>query len=204
MLGLLVFAGLRPVGLSGASRCGVAAVMIAALLARTASLAEVWYEHGNEVAELRQVIAPVPPGSRVIVVSADGATNTVPAARGRAIPGFCRVDFHLPALLVIERRAFWPLLFTAAPKQPLYVLPPYDRIAMDEGVPPNEEALLTRPTQYDLAYAPYLEEWRRSFDFVLVLNPRGADDLARKLPDQLTLLAAEDVAALYRIMPVVE
>jgi len=39
-------------------------------------------------------------------------------------PGVGRAAImHLPGLVVIERRAFWPLLFSAPTKQPLRVLP---------------------------------------------------------------------------------
>jgi len=47
--------------------------------------------------------------------------------------------------------------------------------------------------------APYLRDWQRNYDYVLMLNAGGAGDLSRYVPDRLSLIAASDVAALFRI-----
>ena len=90
MLGLLLFAGLRPGALSSRVRIAIAAVLALAFVARTASLADVWFDHNRDLADFRQVIAAVEPGSRVLVVSVD--PQDAPAywatiARGRRDPG---------------------------------------------------------------------------------------------------------------------
>jgi hypothetical protein len=47
--------------------------------------------------------------------------------------------------------------------------------------------------------APYLQDWRNNYDYVLLLNAGGAGNLDHFLPDVLRLVDAGDVAALYRI-----
>lgn len=204
MLGLLLFAGLRPINLSTRVRLTIGAVLGLVFIARTASLACVWYDHNRDLADFRQVIASVQPGDRVLVVSVDpqdepGYWSQVP--RGRRIPGFFRLDFHLPALLTIEHHAFIPYLFTVAAKQPLQVRPPYNRISVPEGQPPDWQSLVQGTNVHPVTPAPYLADWQQHFDDVLLLNAGAAGDLSAFLPDRLRLVAARDVAALYRIRP---
>ena len=205
MLGLLLFAGLRPVALSPRVRIAIASVLALVFLGRTASLADVWFDHNRDLAEFRRVIAAVEPGSRVLVVSVDpedAPDYWADAPRGRQIPGFFRLDFHLPALLTIERRAFFPYLFTVAEKQPLIVRPPFDRIAVPEGQPPDWQSLVVGYNVHPATPAPYLKDWQRNYDYVLLLDAGGAGDLRRFLPGRLALVTAADVAALYRVRPV--
>jgi hypothetical protein len=202
MLGVLVFAGVRPVGLSPKVRVGIAAVLALAFVARTASLGAVWYDHNRDVTDLRRVIAPVPPGARVLVVTVDPQDNPAywdALPRGRGIPGHFRIEFHLPALLLIEHRAFFPCLFTVPSKQPLVTRPPYDRLGAPECQPPDWQSLVVGTSVHPVTPAPYLRDWQRNYDFVLLLNAGGAGDLRRFLPDRLDLLGAADVAALYRV-----
>jgi hypothetical protein len=202
MLGLLLFAGLRPQGLSPRTAGAITAVLALVFLARTASIGVVWLEHNRELADFRRVTEAVAPGSRVLVVSVDpedapGYWDGVP--RGRRIPAFFRLDFHLPALLTIERRAFIPYLFTVVAKQPLAVRPPFDRISVPEGQPPDWQSLVVGYNVHPVTAAPYLADWQHHFDDVLLLNAGGAGDLRQFLPGELSLVAASDVAALYHI-----
>jgi len=202
MLGLLGFAGLRPVALSPRARIAIAAVLGLVFIGRTASVADVWLDHNRDLAELRQVIAAVQPGSRVLVVSVDpedAPDYWAGVPRGRGMPGFFRLDFYLPALLTIERRAFFPYLFTVAAKQPLTVRPPFDRISVPEGQPPDWQSLVVGYNVHPVTPAPYLADWQHSYDDVLLLNAGGAGNLEQFLPDRLALIAATDVAAVFRI-----
>jgi hypothetical protein len=202
MLGLLLFAGLRPEALSVRAGGAIAAVLALAFLARTASVGEVWWDHNRDLADFREVTASVAPGSRVLVVSVDpqdAPEYWAHAPRGRQIPLYFRLDFHLPALLTIEHRAFIPYLFTVAAKQPLAVRPPYDRISVPEGQPPDWQSLVVGYNVHPVTPAPYLAGWRGGYDYVLLLNAGGAGDLRRFLPGELDLVAARDVAALYRV-----
>ncbi len=135
----------------------------------------------------------------MLVVSA--AEDAPPAyrdaePRSRFVPLLHRVDEHLPGLLVIERHAFWPLLFADPAQQPLVVRPPYAAIAAPLREPPPARLLETdRPVA---AAAPYLDNWPANFDYVLVLDA-GAIAAKPLRPDRLEPREATDFAALYRV-----
>ena len=44
--------------------------------------------------------------------------------RSRLISNGLRTEYHMPALLIIERGAFWPLLFANPAQQPILLRPP--------------------------------------------------------------------------------
>ncbi len=202
MMGLLLFAGLRPTGLPDGGRLVVGLVLALLFIGRTVSVGTVWFDHNGDLADFRRVTASVTPGSRVLVVSVDqqdAPDYWESSPRGRQLPNVFPLDFHLPALLMIEHQAFWPCLFTAPGKQPLVVRAPYDRISVPEGQAPEWHSLVVGYSVRPTTYAPYLTNWQRNFDYVLLLDAGGAGDLSHYLPDRLTLLASADVAALFRI-----
>jgi hypothetical protein len=199
MIGFLLFGGFRP-SFNRTQGALVAAGVVALLLLRVGSVGVAWYGQREDLAELRQAIAPVTPGSRVLVATAASASPGVgPASEpaSRLIPDLSRTDRHMAALLLIERHAFWPLLAVDPRTQPVAILPPYDRIAFPFGEPPDYRAL-DRPSAEDLRLAPYLADWRANFDYVLVMDAGAAGDLSR-FRDGLTLLRQTDFAALLRI-----
>jgi hypothetical protein len=173
-------------------------------LARMALLGFAWHGHADDVAQLREAIAAVAPGTRVLVVSvgsdvlpADWATRRW---RAGVVVGFRRTDSHLPGLLVIERRAFWPLLFAVPSQHPVRVLSPYRLIPIDFGELPDYSLLAKdHLSANELRAFPYFSQWSTSFDDVLVLNSRGLPDLESFLPDKLQLIHATHMAALFRI-----
>ena len=201
MMAFLLFAAGEP-RLSPRTGVIVAAGVAALLLVRTGFIAQAWVDHRSDLADFRATIAAVPPGAKVMVVSADPAAYPDYARhepRERVVPSLYRTDRHLAALLVIERRAFWPLMFADPTQQPLVVRAPYDRIAFPLGEPVDYRALLTpRPSAYALGLAPYLRDWRGDFDYVLLLDA-GAIDAAKVRPDAMRLVASSDIAALYRV-----
>src|SRR5262249_38278420 len=150
----------------------------ALLLVRVGSVALAWYDHRQDLAELRRAIAQVKPGERVLVASTDTYLDPEPEDRvayGRLIPELSRTDRHSAALLLIERRAFWPLLFAEPTQAPLAVRPPYDAISFPNGEPADYR-LLAKPelAPEDLVGAPYLRDWWTKFDYVLVINAGSA------------------------------
>jgi hypothetical protein len=201
LAGFLMFAGTLPNLRGGRTARLMLAAFALAILARTAEIGLVWSEHDAVIADFRQVIAPVQPGDRVLVVQAE--RNADPAAMVNQ-PDSVRamVDndatMHLPALLVIERKAFWPLLFTAATKQPVKVIPPYDAISLPEGELPWIDGLADLDPA-TVKWAPYLPDWEHKFDWVLVIHPADAPDGYKLLPDRLEPAVAGRIAALYRI-----
>jgi hypothetical protein len=179
MAAFLLFAGIDPQ--LSVRHARVAAAALAALgLARSAEAAVNWQGRAQDLNDLRAVTASVEPGAKVLSAETDLPS---PGGRGRELSGVFRMDHNLPGLLVIERRAFWPLLFADPSQQPMIVRPPYDGLAgVSQAMP---------PTWRDLARAP--AAWR-GFDYVLALGPPppGA-------PAGLGLVRAGAEASLYRV-----
>lgn len=187
MLGLLLFAGIAPAPRWGRG-AGIALVALVGL--RSLSVALVWHQHNQDLADLRAAITQVPPGAKVLALQ--GPQGDAP---DRGIPDLYRLDSHLPALLVIERRAFWPLLFADAGQQPLIVRPPYDQIAQPLGETLDWASLQQPLSAQTFAQAPYLKNWRGDFDAVLLIDP---PDPTLPLPG-LAPLYSGHYARLWRI-----
>jgi hypothetical protein len=101
-----------------------------------------------------------------------------------------RLDVHLPALLLIERRAYWPFLFDNPSQQPVETLPPYRELAARIGTIPDHHQL-DIPARVDLC----------GYDYVLLMDAGGDPNLAQYATSRLRLLASADVAALFRVNP---
>jgi hypothetical protein len=202
MAGFLIFAGFRPLRLPARVAALAALAFVVLFCARMADIGQAWWAHNAHLAELRSVIAPVEPGSRVLVLSLpedDAPQYWATTARHREIPFLFETDLHEPALLLTERRAFWPSLFANPGQQPLVVLPPYDRIATPQSVPPPHSALSVPPNPIAARMFPVPPDWREAFDYVLLLDAGGEPDLAGWAAGRMDLLRATDAAALFRI-----
>jgi hypothetical protein len=204
MLGLLLFAGFRPqVPARFAPPLAVALAMLFVL--RMAIVGHTWAGHARDLAQIRESIAHIEPGSRALVVSAE--RQATPdywrhAPRSRVIARFMTVHSHLGALVTLERRAFMPLLFAVRSQQPLSVKSPYDRLAAAASAPPDYRLLAReRWSEDELEQAPYLPLWQDNFDYVLVLLADAAPDLPTFLPDRLELVNSTGMAALFRVRP---
>ncbi len=197
MMSLILFAGMAP-RITG-RRATVAAAVFAALIGmRSAYISWVWVDHRHDVADLRAAIAPVPAGARVLTARGRLGSSTDVGRPSRAMPSFYRLDGHLPALLLIERHAFWPLLFADASQQPLIVKPPFDAIAQ-----PLAESVVwpilwqDSFTAENLEDARYLPNWRSRFDYVL-LTDLPADTTP---PPGLVAVVTTGSAVLYKVAP---
>jgi hypothetical protein len=200
----MLFAGFVPAQLPKRTAFLAGILGIVMLGAQVASIAVIWSAHNEDIAELRNTISVVEPGSKVLVASVgikDNPDYWQHNRTGRRM-AISRTDLHLPALLVMERRAFWPLLFSSPSQQPITVLPPYSSISRTSGVLPDYHLLLAsnRLSQKQVTpYLPYLPDWPAKFDYVLLLNAGGAPDLDTFMPNRLELLRRSDMAALFRI-----
>jgi hypothetical protein len=186
IFGLLLFAGIAP----APTRPRWWILLLAALLVlRSGVVAFAWYDHRQDLADLRATIAYVPPGAKVLAAQGEAPDRLV-------MPGLYRLDSHLPALLLIERRAFWPLLFADPSQQPLMVRPPYDDIAEPSLSENVDWLVLLHPISPEAAaLTDYLQNWRGNFDYVLLIDPPPSGPL----PSGLTLVHGGGIAALYRI-----
>ena len=194
MLGFLLFAAVDPVRLPRRTGRVVAAGLAVLFALRMAVVAAVWLDHRRDLADLRSVIAAVPPGALVAVT--DVPREAAPAywdagPRSRMISNILRTENHLPALLLIERGAFWPGLFTNPTQQPIRLRRAYERLAREVYDIPSHAALVAAPDSHAAAF--------RDFDFLLMLEAGADPDPAGFVPHCLSMITRTDFAALYRV-----
>ena len=191
MLGFLLFAAWLPAALPRGIALTAITMFTLLFITRMAIVALAWQQHSHDLADMRAVIATVQPGARVFVASV--SPEEAPAywrdgPLSRRLSNGIRLDYHLPALLLIEHRAFWPFLFDNPSQQPIETLPPYRALAERAGSIADHGAL-AQPGSVDLC----------GFDYVLLLQAGADPDLAHLAADRLQLLARSDIAALFRI-----
>lgn len=197
MIGLLPFACLMPQLTRRHARL-VFVALAALIVVRTGTIAMAWIAHRQDLADVRAAIAGIAPGARVLVARGRPADRTDVEQAARALPGIYRLDGHLAALLLIERRAFWPTLFADPGQQPLCVKAPYDRIAQPLGESVDWPVLSQRDIADDvLRRAHYLRDWRRHFDHVLLIDP----PVDATPPHGLTPSRSSGFAVLYAVTP---
>lgn len=124
----LVFAGTEPKNMSRKALQLIVGAIGFVFLVRLVVIGMAWNVRNADLAALRRVIAPIEQGRSVIVVETrdeeqHGFLDKLKGHAWRVTSRFLsngRTTFrHLPALIVIERKAFIPLLFTHPWKQPL-------------------------------------------------------------------------------------
>ncbi|MGJ5207319.1 hypothetical protein [Bradyrhizobium sp. HKCCYLR20261] len=170
MMGLLLFAGLQPrLSRRGAAYAGL--VLGALTILRCVDVGAGWIDHRDDLAELRAAIAQVQPGTRVLATNGELEGIDDGSRTERTLPGVHRVDTHLAALLVIERRAFWPLMFAHPAMQPVIVRAPFDQLAEPLGEPVEWRWLRAPDLVSDGPPPSYLDRWRSDFDDVLLIGP---------------------------------
>lgn len=191
MLGFLLFGALLPTGLPRSAALSATTAFTLLFVVRMSVVAIAWYGHRQDLANLRATIAPVEAGATVLAVSvttdeAPGYWRNAPLSR-RLSSGY-PLDHHLPALLLIERRAYWPFLFDNPSQQPVETLAPYARLAEQADTFVGHHALAT-PGKVDLC----------GFNYVLLLDAGGEPDLADFAADRLALVTSSNIAALFRV-----
>jgi hypothetical protein len=200
MLALTIAATIRPAWHRGFP---VAIAVAALLVLEVVQVGMIWRAHETEVASFRKTILPVTPGSKVLAITAPleyGSPYWLAPPPGTLALGVIRTDSHLPALLAIDRRAFWPLLFQDPSQHPIAVQPPYDALSAP-GNPPDVASLIAERSLDPDWPAPYLKDWQAHFDFLLLLDAGAVPDLEHFLPDKLQLLNQSSYAALFRVRP---
>jgi hypothetical protein len=185
MLGFMLFAGFIPERWPTWFRCTAAAALLVLLTARIALVTTAWAAHAADIADLRTVLALVQPGQTVYV--AEASMNEAPAywaanPRWRMLSNGARTDEHLGALVLIERRAYWPFEFDNVSQQPLKTREPYRGLAEKVGSLPDR----ARAAMADVC----------GFDYALLM----AADAVSPLPaNRFRLLAQSGFAALYGV-----
>lgn len=198
---LMLLAALNPrLGETGRPAAAIATVLLALVVARAGWIGQIWQARQSDIRSIERALAEAPPGVAIMPI------EHRPSIRGMSSAPVGRY-FHLGAgfyhqytLSEIDRRAFSPLIFTQAGKQPLRVQSPWDQIAVPNGGRAPTFAVLRSPTEEWRRVAPYIDHWRERFDYALMLNAdvlEAVDD--EPTPKGLTLVADQGFARLYRI-----
>ena len=191
MLGFLLFAAVMPTGMPRVATFAAVTAFTLLFCVRMAIVGLAWHAHRQDVADMRAVIATVTPGSRVFVASVSPEEAPDYWRNGplsRRLSNGIRTDLHLPALLLIERRAYWPFLFDNPSQQPVETLSPYRELADRAGSLPNHGVLAARGAVDLCAYA-----------YLLLLEADAEPDLAHFAADRLLLVARSNFVALFRV-----
>jgi hypothetical protein len=194
MLGFLIFAAVNPARLPRLSGQAIAAALVTLFTVRMLVVAAAWTEHRHDLADLRASIGAVPYGASVYVtnVPPEEAPDYWDAGpRSRRLSNMLRTDYHLPALLLVEHRAFWPVLFANPVQQPIQLKPAYAKLAREADNIPSHRALQINPDNGSAAL--------RDFDFVLMLEAGADQNLTTFVPRCLVLQSRNDFAALFRV-----
>jgi hypothetical protein len=200
MFGFLSFATIIPIRLPRLAALLVTLAIVALFSLRTAQIAAVWCAHNRDLAQLRDAMSAVEPGSRVLLAMVD-RNEATPAERERLrrqyLSDGSRLDTHTAALLLIERHAFWAFLFARTEQQPIKLRSPYLEIAERTiGIPDLRLLSAPNPDPRDLARFPLEGQWSCCYDYVLLLEAAARPDFTH---DNLELLRKSDYASLFRI-----
>ncbi len=203
MLGFMVFAGFMPRGLSSRERYAAVALFTVLFIARIALITDVWVQSQRDLADVRQTIESVTPGSRVLaadVIYHDNPQWYSEMPMSRRLPEVAATYWHLASFVLLDRHAFWPNIFAEDSQQPISINEPYRDLEAVRSPPLNYTDLALRQVpETELARFPFLPDWKDKFDYVLVLNAEGAPNLNHFLPNQLQLINRQGIAALFRI-----
>ena len=201
MFGFLLFATILPIRLPRCAALLVIVAIVALFSLRTAQIAAVWCAHNRDLAQLRDAISVVEPGSRVLLAIV-GSNEAAPAQREllrrQYLSDGSRLDAHTAALLLIERHAFWTFLFARPEQQPIELRSPYLEIAKRTvGIPDIRLLSAPNPDARDLARFPLEGQWSCCYDYVLLLEAAARPDFTH---DNLELLRKSDYASLFRVV----
>lgn len=179
----------------------LALVVNLAVFGRTGWIGWNWWLAQKDAAAVEAVLKKVPAGAAVLPLGHEPRTVSDLAHSNRYFAWGLDTFRHLPTLAVPFSHAFVPTLFTAKGKQPLSVLPPWSEIAVPEGnLPPIGVLSCPAMMREYKDFTPYLSDWRKRFDFVLVVNADIPDRaLGASMPAGLTLIEDAGFAKLYAI-----
>jgi hypothetical protein len=170
------------------SRRAIGAAFLLLFGLRMTVLMIAWGTWPAELAAFRNVIASVRPGDAVMTVDARrGAqpANWTSITAATSLEDGTAMDIHLPALLLIEHRAYWPFLFDNTSQQPIRTREPY-----------RTAANLVDNSRDPIALLSNNEPAMRPFTHVLVLG----QDAVHVSAGRLELVAANEVGALFVVL----
>ena len=173
-----------------AVRQGFAAVLFVLLAIRVAEVQVVWQQLSGATLDFRNSISSITPGSRVLVVYADGSAGD--NARDLAY-------IHAACLAMIERSSLVTTAFTVKGKQILHVRNEYSHIAdVEDGTPPNLGQFLIAADLEGDEIDNYWDGWPRNFDYVYLLFTEH--DAPNPDTERLELVKEGRRFQLYRVL----
>ncbi len=182
MAAFLIPAAVLPIALPRLAAWTICAGFLLLFSVRMGVLMSAWRAWDADVTRFRAVIASVRPGDVVLTVWRQGGSER--HATARRLSDGTILDTHLPALLLVEHRAWWPFLFDNPSQQPIETREPYRTVAEQIDASKDPIGLLARD-------APEM----RLVTHVLVQGP--APDPAEIATGGLRLVAANEDTALY-------
>jgi hypothetical protein len=188
MAAFVISASLTPVALPRPARWSLGIGFLLLFGARMSVLVAAWGGWSGELAAFRDVIASVQAGDVVMTVRASRVEDTYDGTfvrSARRLSDGSTIDTHLPGLLVIEHRAYWPYLFDNLSQQPIETREPY-----------RTAANLVDNSRDPIALLRSGEPGMRQFTHVLVLGPDPADVAT----GALKLVSANEAAALFAVV----
>lgn len=178
----------------------LAVVLNAVVFGRTGWISYNWWAGSRDIADIETILAKVPQGAAVISLKHDPDNGAGHASHRYSAWGQDTFR-HIPTLAVPLAHAFVPTLFTAKGKQPLALRQPWADIAVPEGNLFSTAVLVCpEPMKIASSYTPYLVDWRKHFDFLLVVNADLPDSyVGDAMPQGLNLVGDTPFAKLYAI-----
>jgi hypothetical protein len=202
MLSFMLFTAVRPVGLSRRQAWLLGVALAGIFLVRQVETAVVWHGHAQDLADLRRVTADMPPGSRVLTAAVDmdeAADGRFGFLGRQLLSDRTRIDGHVAALLVIERRAFWPFLFANLSQQPMRLREPFLTIGKQTvGIPNLRQLAASEPDEPEGGPFPIAGHWSCCYDYVLVVPAAAHPGFT---DPELEPVARSDFADLFRVVP---
>ncbi len=197
MAAFALVAGLRPeLPFGAAGKLAAAAALALVVTLRTGWIGAIWHERQADIRAVERAVRSVPAGSAVLPLdNTDDTLDSSAYPAGRYFHNGHPTHWSFSVLAIMWQHVFVANLFWAVGKQPLTVLPPWNEVSFPEdGLHPARE--LVDPQRTPAHFA----DWRRRYDYVLLLNTDAGRlvDLAR-LPE-LVLERDEGFARLYRVI----
>ncbi len=201
IVGCVLLAGVETRPIAWRQTRTIVSIAVALFLVRTAAIASHWHDVDAKFSEFRNAARSLEPGASLLV-SQD--RNDTPDG----VPGLYGMTFwHMGALAIIERSAFYPTLFTGHTT----VDASMDRILINSpvGTPVNRAVLAasaipansTYPLGHKLSRYTWLFwiGWPENFDYVLTIR---FDNKTNPYPIRLEAVSQGSYFDIYRVTPV--
>jgi len=137
--------------------------------------------------EFKEALSSIPRGAKILPVIEDGART------GDCLAGNY---WHMPALAVIERSAYYPMMFVT--KWPLNITPALQQFSQKKPRPASPQVLFgDLPAIGEAKWNKVVaEKWRSEFEYLIWLHPGVSPS---KLPDNLQPIQHGSFFTFYKI-----